>query len=115
MSEGGTVKAQLEKVEQEIEEEMKLWMQAELPPPDTAWGFGHMQLHASIRLDTLVDIIRDELGVPEEKMDLVYKRKRLAILREMRPAVMQARSEAQRNAILDGIMFKPPPDINPMN
>lgn len=108
MSEGGTKKAQLEKITQDIKEEEKLWMEAKLPPPGNVYVFGTEQFQYACKIEALTVLVRDYCGVSEEDMELEFKKIVLNELRNLRTIATQVRSQMVREELTKGIVMQPP-------
>lgn len=115
MSRGGTVKEQLDAVQKQLDAEQELWTSEGLPDPGAVWKFGPGELHASLRIDTIVQVLNEHLGITEDQMNLILKKRLLQVMKELRPVIKEAKTSEARMRILDGIDFRPPPDVIPPN
>jgi hypothetical protein len=100
---------ELDAVTAEIEAEQELWKEARLPAPGQMWRMGDGEFQYHCHTEALVRLIREIVG--EDKMNLVYKQVILEELKTMRRAAADVRSQALRNAIVDGIDVIRPPEI----
>ena len=106
MSDGGTIKAQLESVTKELEEEYELWSKEKLPPTATIFRMGDSEFQHHCHVEALTRIVRDILQVSQEQMDLIYRGVVLQELRTQRLAAVEVRAQMRRAQITRGI--RPP-------
>lgn len=108
MSEGGTIKEQLAQVEKELEEEERLWREADIPPVNQIFNLGNQQFAAHINLIAICEVLKTL--VSEDELNLATKKAALHELRKIRPAFHEAKSQAIRQHLVDGIRLMKPPE-----
>jgi hypothetical protein len=110
MSEGGSIKNQIEQVKKELHAEQREWQKAGLPPPDDIWRLGDQEFFTHVHVLALDTILREIVG--SDKMELEIKKVYLQQVKEARKLAMQIRSDAVRDNIVRGInVIKPPESI----
>jgi hypothetical protein len=106
MSEGGTVKARLEKAEEALQAELKTWTELRLRPQ--GWRMGDEEFMFRCEQLTVAKLIKEKLGLTDEELQLEFKKVTLEQLQQLRPQVVAQQAEIARAAIMAGI---PKPDI----
>jgi len=108
MAEGGTIKARLDKVTKELEEESKLWAQARLPDSSQMFRMGDGEFQHHCHVETITRLLKDVIGIDEDQMNLTYREVVLGEMRTLRQAAAEMRKQALRNDIVRGVPLLPP-------
>lgn len=109
MSEGGTIKQQLDRIDVELEMEEQLWRKANLPPVKETFNLGNNQFSLHVNMIATIELLKELLG--EEKVQLATKKAALRQLQIIRPGVEELVKQARRAAIVDGVIPPRPPEI----
>jgi len=106
MSQGGTKRARIEKLNKDIDEEVTLWKEAQIAPE--AWQPGPMNFHYRCEFLTLSRLVQRHLELSDEDMNIVFKEVFLEQLRILRPQAIEQRSAAIRAQIMANGRIAPP-------
>jgi hypothetical protein len=110
MSEGGSIKNQLAQLDKELEEEKATWAKEGLPEAPMIYQFGPTQFMHHCHMVALVEVVK-ELGIDQDKLDLIFKRVILSELRNFRAVAHETRRAAIRQQLVDGVVIKPKVDL----
>lgn len=104
MSQGGTQKAELDRITAELQAELEKWEEQKLDP----FGYRMNEQSLTIRCEILVltEVIREHLGLTEDYVNAKLRRVLCEQLRLLRPVVEQMRSDAMRAALTEGVRPK---------
>lgn len=109
MSEGGTIKGQLEQVERELQEEFKIWDSLGVIIADT-YRMNNTEWIHHIGIMTAERVIKEKLGLSNDEWQLFMKKTMLEEAKKFRPIIEKARSDAIKRQIIDGVIIKNPMD-----
>jgi len=111
MSEGGSIKVQLEQIEADLKEEADRWEAANIPFIGNIYRMNTNEFMHHVHVLALTRMLKDYLGVTEDKIQLMIKTVFLEEMKNTFPLVQDARNQAIRNAIVDGVNIIKPPEI----
>lgn len=109
MSQGGTVKEQLDKVTKELEVETDIWNRKGWAY--TNYRMGHSELYVRCEVVAIYELIKDKLHISEDEFTLYLRRAVVKQLRELRKTQEAHESAELRKRLTDGITIIPPKDL----
>jgi hypothetical protein len=101
MSEGGTVKAQLEEVTRQLMEEERKWTENGLNINQN-WRMGNGEFLTRCEVIALTRIVKEKLDLSDDEMTLVLRKVTLEQMRQLLPIFLEARRDMLRRQIIDG-------------
>lgn len=94
---------QLRQMNADLDQEYEFWKNAQLPHPSMLYQFGNQQFFFSCEHKTIIKLLREKFGISQADLDLVFKRVVLEEMQTLRKIAKEARSQAIRQQIVDGI------------
>lgn len=100
MSQEGSIKFRLSKLDEEIDAEMKRYQAAGFPPPMIAWHMGDSEFMHHCHVWALTALLREKLGVTEEEVDLHLKTVFRDEMRKLYVRLDRERVQAMQKSII---------------
>lgn len=101
-----TREEQLEQLNGELAEELKRWESQNIDP--MGFRLGSMELQIRVEILVLMEIVKEHLGIEHIDLDIIFKRKLIERMQEMRPQAEEAHREMRRNMIVNGVRLQRP-------
>ena len=111
MSEGGSIKAQLEQVEAELKAEADRWDEARIPFIGSIYRMNENEFMHHVHVLALTRMLNECLGITDDQITLMIKKVFVEEMKKTFPLVQDARNQALRNAIVDGVNIIRPPEV----
>jgi hypothetical protein len=109
MAEGGTTKAQLEKVTKQLEAEVKIWDDRNWNPG--AFRMGNAELYVRCEVIAIYKLMRDKLGITEDEFTLYLRTAVLESMQQLRKQNEEMQSAKLREDLTRGIHIIPPKNL----
>lgn len=105
MSEGGTIKAQLEQVSRELNEELAEWRREQIDPQ--GWRMGNEEMLIRCEILVLMELIQEKFEISNDELNLRLRKIVLREYKKLRPEVVEMRKQAIMQQLTQGIRLKP--------
>lgn len=105
MSQGGSIKAQLEQATKELQEELEEWRKEQINPQ--GWRMGDEEILIRCEILTLMEVIQERFEISDDELNLRLRRILTREYKKLRPDVIKMRQQAVMQQLTQGIHIKP--------